>query len=142
MRLKRLEEIYRPAKTIPTSLEFLDVAGLVKGASKGEGLGNQLLSHIRDVDAIAHVVRCFEDPNVVHVDGSVHSARDIEIVETELILKDIETIERKQADAERRANGGEKKARAELDMFARPVAEFSSERLEHHFSLMNDDETI
>ena len=141
-RLHRLVEIYQPAKTVPTSLEFLDIAGLVKGASKGEGLGNQFLSHIRDVDAIAHVVRCFEDPNVVHVDGSVDPARDIEIVETELILKDLETVERKQAEAERRAKGGDKKAKAEVDLFSRLKAELSSGRLAHYFATLNDDEKI
>jgi GTP-binding protein YchF len=139
-RIERLVEIYKPAKTIPTPLEFLDIAGLVKGASKGEGLGNQFLSHIRDVDAIAHVVRCFEDPNVVHVDGTVNPAKDIEIVETELILKDLETVERKQADAERRAKGGDKKGKAEADMFVRLKGELSSGRLAHYFSVLSDEE--
>jgi ribosome-binding ATPase len=139
-RIGRLVEIYKPAKTIPTSLEFLDIAGLVKGASKGEGLGNQFLSHIRDVDAIAHVVRCFEDPNVVHVHGSVDPGRDIEIVETELALKDLETVERKQMDAERRAKGGDKKAKSEAEMFVRLKVELSSGRLAHYFSTQNDEE--
>lgn len=141
-RTDRLVEIYKPTKVIPTTLEFLDIAGLVKGASKGEGLGNQFLSHIRDVDAIAHVVRCFEDPNVVHVDGSVDPARDIEIVETELILKDLESIERKQLDAERRAKTGDKKARAEADMFARVKGELSSGKLARYVSPQNDEEQI
>jgi ribosome-binding ATPase len=141
-RINRLVEIYRPAKIIPTSLEFLDIAGLVRGASKGEGLGNQFLSHIRDVDAIAHVVRCFEDPNVVHVDGSVDPTRDIEIVETELVLKDLETVERKQLDAERRSKGGDKKARAEAEMFARLKIELSSGRLAHYFSTQSDEEKL
>jgi ribosome-binding ATPase len=141
-RINRLVEIYKPAKTIPTSLEFLDIAGLVRGASKGEGLGNQFLSHIRDVDAIAHVVRCFEDPNIVHVDGSVDPTRDIEIVETELVLKDLETVERKQMDAERRAKGGDKKAKAEADMFSRLKIELSSGRLAHYFSTRSDEEKI
>lgn len=141
-RVDRLAEIYRPIKIIPTSLEFLDIAGLVKGASKGEGLGNQFLSHIRDVDAIVHVVRCFDDPNVVHVDGSVDPRRDIEIVETELILKDLETIERKQVDAERRVKSGDKKARAEADMFVRLKSVLSLGRLAHYFVPQNDEETI
>ncbi len=142
VRINRLVEIYKPAKTIPTSLEFLDIAGLVKGASKGEGLGNQFLSHIRDVDAIAHVVRCFEDPNIVHVDGSIDPARDIEIVETELILKDLETVERKQLDAERSAKGGDEKAKAEAEMFVRLKGELSSGRLAHYFSTQSDEEKI
>ncbi len=139
-RIDRLVEIYHPAKVVPTSLEFLDIAGLVKGASKGEGLGNQFLSHIRDVDAIAHVVRCFEDPNIIHVDGSVDPARDIEIVEMELILKDLETVERKQSEAERRAKAGDKLAKAECDMFVRLKQELSSGRLAHYFVTQSDEE--
>jgi GTP-binding protein YchF len=141
-RIDRLVELYKPPKIVPTSLEFLDIAGLVRGASKGEGLGSQFLSHIRDVDAIAHVVRCFEDPNVVHVDGSIDPARDVEIVETELILKDLETIERKKADAERRAKTGDKKAKAEADFFFRLNAEMSTGRLAHYFSVQSAEEEV
>ncbi|HEY6951170.1 MAG TPA: redox-regulated ATPase YchF [Bacteroidota bacterium] len=141
-RVDRLTEIYRPAKVVPTSLEFLDIAGLVKGASKGEGLGNQFLSHIRDVDAIVHVVRCFDDPNVVHVDGSVDPKRDIEIVETELILKDLETVEKKIVDAERRAKSGDKKAKSEADMFVRLQRELSLGRLAHYFDAQSGDESL
>jgi GTP-binding protein YchF len=94
-RLQVLANIYKSKKIIPTSLEFVDIAGLVKGASKGEGLGNQFLGHIRSVDAIAHVVRCFEDPDVVHVDGSVDPLRDVGVIETELVLKDLETVEKR-----------------------------------------------
>lgn len=118
-RLDSLVKIYKPVKVTPTAMEFVDIAGLVKGASKGEGLGNQFLSHIRDVNAICHVVRCFEDENVVHVDGSVNPKRDIEIVETELILKDLDTIEKKHLDAEKRAKTGDKKIRAEVDFYSR-----------------------
>jgi ribosome-binding ATPase len=141
-RIDRLVEIYKPAKTLPTSLQFLDIAGLVKGASKGEGLGNQFLSHIRDVDAIVHVVRCFEDSNVVHVDGSVNPARDIEVVEAELILKDLETVDKKIDDAERRSKGGDKKAKEERDMFGRLKLELSTGRLAHYFPLSGDEEKI
>lgn len=91
-RMEQLAVLYGSKKIIPTSLEFVDIAGLVKGASTGEGLGNQFLAHIRQVDAIAQVVRCFDDSDVVHVDGSVNPARDIEVIETELILKDMETV--------------------------------------------------
>jgi len=117
-RLDALVGMYKPAKITPTAIEFVDIAGLVKGASKGEGLGNQFLSHIRDVNAICHVVRCFEDENVVHVDGSVDPKRDIEVIETELILKDLDTVEKKLTDAEKRAKGGDKKIRAEADYYA------------------------
>jgi GTP-binding protein YchF len=118
-RLDRLVSIYKPEKITPTAIEFVDIAGLVRGASKGEGLGNQFLSHIRDVNALCHVVRCFEDENVVHVDGSVDPRRDIEIIEAELILKDLDTIEKKFIDAEKRSKGGDKKIRAEADFYAR-----------------------
>ncbi len=97
----------------------MDIAGLVRGASQGEGLGNQFLSHIREVDAICHVVRCFEDENVVHVDGSVDPKRDIEIIEAELILKDLDTVERKLADADKRSKSGDKKIRAEAEYYRR-----------------------
>ena len=96
-RLDVLCDIFKPQKRTPAMLEFVDIAGLVKGASHGEGLGNKFLSHIREVDAIVHVVRCFEDENVIHVEGSVDPARDIQIIETELILADIETLQ-KRAD--------------------------------------------
>ncbi len=141
-RIERLTEIYRPAKIVPTSLEFLDIAGLVKGASQGEGLGNQFLSHIRDVDAIAHVVRCFEDPNVVHVDGSVDPARDIEVVETELLIKDLETVDRKLAEAERRSKSGDKAAKAEMDMFDRLKKDLSGGRLAHYFVTRDVEEEL
>lgn len=116
-RLDRLVDIYKPAKITPTSIEFVDIAGLVKGASKGEGLGNQFLSHIRDVNAICHVVRCFEDENIVHVDGNINPKRDIEVVETELILKDLDTVEKKLSEAEKRGKSGDKKLAAEADFY-------------------------
>jgi GTP-binding protein YchF len=95
-RLDRLAVLYKPKKTTHAALEFVDIAGLVKGASKGEGLGNQFLANIREVDAVAHVLRCFSDPDVVHVDGHVDPARDRDVVETELALKDLETLEKKR----------------------------------------------
>ncbi|WP_315169268.1 redox-regulated ATPase YchF [Metaclostridioides mangenotii] len=94
-RLNKLQELYSSKKIVPTAIEFCDIAGLVRGASKGEGLGNKFLSHIREVDSIVHVVRCFEDPNVVHVDGSVDPLRDIETINLELIFSDIEILERR-----------------------------------------------
>jgi len=128
-RLERLAEIIRPANVIPTTIEFVDIAGLVKGASRGEGLGNQFLGHIREVDAIAHIVRCFEDENVVHVDGKVDPLRDIEVVETELVLKDLETVERKLAEIERRAKSGDEKAADEHEIGARLCASGRGRRL-------------
>ena len=94
-RLDRLAEMYHPKKVTPTTLEFVDIAGLVRGASRGEGLGNQFLGHIREVDAIVHVVRCFHDENVVHVDGSVDPIRDIETIELELIFADMDTVQKR-----------------------------------------------
>lgn len=98
-RLEKLAALYDSKKITPTSLEFVDIAGLVKGASRGEGLGNKFLSHIREVDAIVHVVRCFEDENITHVDGSVNPSRDIETISLELIFADLETLERRIASA-------------------------------------------
>lgn len=128
-RLNRLVEIYKPLKVTPTAIEFVDIAGLVKGASKGEGLGNQFLSHIRDVNAICHVVRCFEDDNIVHVNGAINPRQDIEIVETELILRDLDTIEKKLSDAERRAKSGDKKIRAETEFYSRVKDHLGNGRL-------------
>ena len=114
-RLDRLAEIYNPQKVTHAIIEFVDIAGLVKGASKGEGLGNKFLSHIREVDSIVQVVRCFENPNVVHVDGSIDPLRDIETINLELIFADIETID-KRLDRARKMLKADKKAQAEIDV--------------------------
>ncbi len=114
-RLYRIAQIVKPKKITPTTIEFVDIAGLVKGASKGEGLGNQFLANIRSVDAIAHVVRCFKDENVVHVDGSVDPVRDIETINYELVLKDLESVERRLEKVKKIAKSGDKKARAEVE---------------------------
>ncbi|MBQ3169162.1 MAG: redox-regulated ATPase YchF [Clostridia bacterium] len=114
-RLDVLSEMYHPEKYTPAVLEFVDIAGLVKGASRGEGLGNKFLSHIREVDAIVHVVRCFEDENVIHVDGSVDPARDIETIETELVLADIETVTKRLEKAQHLMKNGEKKYAEEVE---------------------------
>ncbi len=103
VRLNKLAEIAGSAKIIPTQIEFVDIAGLVKGASKGEGLGNQFLSHIREVDAIVHVLRCFDDENIVHVDGSVDPLRDAEVIELELIFADLDSIEKRLPNLEKKA---------------------------------------
>jgi GTP-binding protein YchF len=107
-RLNKLEELVKPQKVIPTTIEFVDIAGLVKGASKGEGLGNQFLGNIRNVDAVIHVLRCFEDPNIIHVDGSVNPVRDKEIVDTELQLKDLESVDKKIERNKKMAKSGDK----------------------------------
>jgi hypothetical protein len=109
-RLNKLEELVSPEKVLPTTIEIVDIAGLVKGAHKGEGLGNQFLANIREVDAIIHVLRCFDDDNVIHVDGKVNPVADKEIIDLELQLKDLETIEKKIGTLERKAKSGDKEA--------------------------------
>ena len=113
-RLRILEGLVNPQKVLPTSFEFVDIAGLVKGASKGEGLGNQFLANIREVDAIAHVVRCFDNDNIIHVGGKVDPISDKEIIDIELQLKDLESVEKKISKVERTAKSGDVKARKEL----------------------------
>ncbi len=114
-RLDALSAMYHPKKTTPAVVEFVDIAGLVKGASKGEGLGNKFLSHIREVDAIVHVVRCFEDDNIIHVDGSVDPARDIETINLELIFADMETVQKRGEKAAKMIKTGDKKYRFETE---------------------------
>ncbi|MEK9765013.1 MAG: GTPase, partial [Thalassolituus sp.] len=118
-RLDALSEIVNPERVIPTSMEFVDIAGLVAGASKGEGLGNQFLANIRETDAIAHVVRCFEDDNVIHVANHVDPAADIEIINTELILADLESCEKQLQRVTRTAKGGDKDAIAQKALLER-----------------------
>ncbi len=118
-RLDVLAEMYHPKKVTPTTIEFVDIAGLVKGASHGEGLGNKFLSHIREVDAIVHVVRCFEDENIIHVDGSIDPARDIETINLELIFADMESVQRRKDKAVKNFRGGDKKAGVEVDLAER-----------------------
>jgi GTP-binding protein YchF len=113
-RLDTLTELVNPVKTIPTIIEFVDIAGLVKGASKGEGLGNKFLTNIREVDAIIHVIRCFEDPNVVHVGGKVNAVKDKEIIDTELQLKDLESIEKRIQRVGKIAKIGDQDAKKQL----------------------------
>ncbi|MDX5443423.1 MAG: redox-regulated ATPase YchF, partial [Hymenobacteraceae bacterium] len=113
-RLQILEELVHPERVLPTVIEFVDIAGLVKGASKGEGLGNKFLANIREVDAIIHVVRCFDDPNIVHVNGKVDPVGDKEIIDMELQLKDLESIDKKIGRVERTAKSGDAKAKKEL----------------------------
>ncbi len=117
-RLDKLTEMYNPVKTTPATIEFVDIAGLVKGASKGEGLGNKFLSHIREVDAIIHVVRCFDNDDIIHVEGSVNPQRDIETINLELILSDIELLDRR-IDRSAKAMKGDKSLAKEVDFLKR-----------------------
>jgi ribosome-binding ATPase len=121
-RIDALVTIAKPVKVTPTQLEFVDIAGLVRGASKGEGLGNKFLANIREVDAIVHVLRCFDDPNVTHVEGSVDPVRDAETVDTELMIADLESLERRIDQAAKKAKGGDKEAK-ELIVVIEPVLE-------------------
>src|SRR5246127_1369450 len=121
-RLEIAARLAKSAKIIPTQLEFVDIAGLVRGAARGEGLGNQFLGHIREVDAIAPVLRCFSDGNVVHVEGSVDPIRDAETVETELMLADLESLEKRSLQMTKRARGGDREAKAQFEIAERVLA--------------------
>ena len=134
-RLDKLAELVNPQKVIPTTIEILDIAGLIKGASKGEGLGNQFLSNIREVDAIIHVVRCFEDDNVVHVDGNVNPVRDKEIIDTELILKDLETAEKRLDKAKKQAKSGNKDDAKQVDIVNNLIQHLSDEKPARSFEV-------
>lgn len=118
-RLQKLVDLVKPQNTVPTTVEIVDIAGLVKGASKGEGLGNKFLANIRETHAILHVLRCFEDDNIVHVDGSVDPIRDKEVIDTELQLKDLETVEARMQKVAKQASIGDKDARKQLELFER-----------------------
>src|SRR5271165_984577 len=121
-RLDTLARLAKSAKIVPTQLEFVDIAGLVRGASKGEGLGNQFLGHIREVDAIAHVLRCFEDGNVTHVEGSIDPIRDAETVETELMLADLDNLERRLTATQKKVKGNDAEAKAQLPVMELALA--------------------
>ena len=127
-RLKTLAGMYNPKKITPTAIEFVDIAGLVRGASKGEGLGNKFLSHIREVDAIVHVVRAFEDANIIHVEGTVEPARDIETINLELIFADMEAIEKRIDRTRKQMKSGDRKYQIELELQERIKAELDAGR--------------
>src|SRR6267143_1997001 len=127
-RLETLNAVVKPKKKIPAVVEFVDIAGLVKGASQGEGLGNQFLSHIREVDAVVHVIRAFEDPDVVHVMGPVDPVRDHDVITSELALADLAVVERRLEKARKTARAGDKEAQAELVVLERVVAELNAGR--------------
>ena len=138
-RLKLLGDFYHSKKVTPAVIEFVDIAGLVKGASKGEGLGNQFLANIREVDAIVHVVRCFEDPNVIHVDGSIDPIRDIETINLELVFSDLEILERRIAKVTKTARM-DKEAAKELDFLQKIKAHLEDGKLAITMELETEDE--
>lgn len=141
-RLDVLEKIYNSKKKLYATIEFYDIAGLVKGASKGEGLGNKFLSHIREVEAIVHVVRCFDDGNVVHVEGNVDPVRDIETINLELILSDIEALQRRMERSTKALRGGDKNAKLEMDLMERVKAHLESEKPVRTFEATDDEKEI
>ncbi len=138
-RLREVGRLAGSAKMTPTTIEFVDIAGLVAGASKGEGLGNQFLGHIREVEAIVHVVRCFEDPGVVHVSGKVDPERDIEIIETELLLKDLDSLEKRIDRTMKTAKSGDKRTRDELAFYERLRDHVGDGRPVRHFTLRDEE---
>ena len=141
-RLDVLAGMYAPKKVTPATVEFVDIAGLVKGASRGEGLGNKFLSHIREVDAIVHVVRCFEDENIIHVDGSIDPARDIEVIQLELIFADLETVERRAAKAMQLYRGGDKKHAVEAELATRLKEHLEAGKPARTFAMSDDEREI
>ncbi len=141
-RLERLAEMYHTQKITPATIEFVDIAGLVRGASKGEGLGNKFLSHIREVDAIIHVVRCFENPNIIHVEGNINPKRDIETINLELIIADLETLEKKIQKAEKLARSGDKSAKHELEIWEQLKTHLSSNKPARTMPIDDDDKPI
>lgn len=141
-RLDKLAELAKSQKIIPTQLEFVDIAGLVKGASKGEGLGNQFLGNIREVDAICHVLRCFEDGDITHVEGSVDPIRDAETIETELMLADMESLEKRIANITKRLRSGDKDAKAEMALMEAALKLLQDGKPARTMEVDKDDQTM
>lgn len=139
-RIEKLAKIAGSQQIIPTQLEFVDIAGLVRGASKGEGLGNQFLSHIREVDAILYVLRCFEDGNITHVEGSIDPLRDADIIENELILADMESLEKRLPNLQKKAKGGDKESVAQVAMIERALKVVSDGKAARFTEASNADE--
>jgi GTP-binding protein YchF len=140
-RLAVLAEMFKSGRIVPATVKFIDIAGLVKGASKGEGLGNKFLSHIREVDAIAHVVRCFDDSNITHVHGSVDPLRDIEVINLELVLADLETVERRYERVAKAAKAGNKEAQVEYGLLTRLKEALENGKPARTVPVENEDES-
>ncbi|MDX1524777.1 MAG: redox-regulated ATPase YchF [Pseudidiomarina maritima] len=138
-RLEQLSEIVNPQRVVPTTMEFVDIAGLVKGASKGEGLGNQFLANIRETDAIGHVVRCFENDNIVHVAGKVDPAEDIEVINTELALADLDSVEKAILRQGKKAKGGDKQAAAEVQVLQKLLPALENGDMARSVALSDDE---
>ena len=141
-RLIKLEELVNPQQVLPTTIEFVDIAGLVKGASQGEGLGNQFLGNIKSTNAIIHVVRCYENENVVHVDGSVDPVRDKEIIDTELQLKDLETVEKRIEKTAKQAKSGDKEAQRGIEILTGVKVVLESGKSAREYEVDEDDEHV
>ncbi len=142
-RLQKIAALIQPKSLVPTTMEFIDIAGLVEGASKGEGLGNQFLGHIRATDAVAHVVRCFDDPEVIHVAGAVNPLHDIEIINTELLLADLDTVEKRFAKSERAVkNTADQKIKTEHAMLGKLLAELNAGKPARTAELSDDEKLI
>ncbi|MBE5780802.1 MAG: redox-regulated ATPase YchF [Clostridiales bacterium] len=141
-RLNVLADMYQPKKLTPATVEFVDIAGLVKGASKGEGLGNRFLSHIREVDAIVHVVRCFEDGDITHVDGSVNPIRDVETINLELVMADAETVQKRIERVGKMAKSGDKRFPIEKALLERLLAHLNDGKLVKNFAMDEDEAAI
>jgi GTP-binding protein YchF len=141
-RLDELAKIYNPKKYTPAFIEFVDIAGLVRGASKGEGLGNKFLSHIREVDAIVHVVRCFENSDIIHVDGSIDPVRDVETINLELILADLETCEKRLDKAIKAARGNDKAAQEEVELLNRMILQLQNEKPVRSLEMDKDEQAL
>lgn len=138
-RLAALSAIVKPQKTIPTTMEFVDIAGLVKGASQGEGLGNKFLANIRETDAIGHVVRCFEDDNIVHVSGKVNPVEDIDTINTELALADLDSVEKSIYRLSKKAKGGDKQAKTEMTVLEKLLPALEDGRMARSVELSDDE---
>ena len=141
-RLDQLAEIINPQRTVPTTMEFVDIAGLVKGASKGEGLGNQFLANIRETEAIGHVVRCFENDNIIHVAGQVDPADDIDVINTELALSDLEACERALQRVQKRAKGGDKDAKLEQEVLQKCLPHLENALMLRTLDLSDDEKAV
>ena len=141
-RLEKLTTLVKPKKTVPTAFEFTDIAGIVEGASKGEGLGNKFLSHIRQVDAISHVVRCFDDSDITHVSGSVDPIRDIEVINLELILADLESVEKRAVKTAKMAKTKDKEAMKEHAVLEKLLAAFEAEKPARSVDLTKEEKEV